>query len=119
MKELPNRKKLRLNGFDYSSEGAYFITICTDKKQCILSKIVGTDAHIGPEIKLSRCGKTVKKYIERIPGIDSYVIMPNHIHMIIIKSKKSGPMWASVPTTISSDIRSFKTLVTKEIGKSF
>ena len=42
MKELKNRKSPRLQGFDYNNVGAYFITICTKDRQCILSRIVGT-----------------------------------------------------------------------------
>ena len=52
--------------------------------------------------------------------------MPNHIHAIIeicnrtdtIIIKQSGAMWSSHPTNVSGDIRTFKTLVTKDIGKS-
>ncbi len=113
MEELPVRKRLRLKDYDYSSNGAYFITICTKNRECILSKIsVGTDAHIGPVNELSDCGIASEEYIKTIPGIDSYVIMPNHIHLIIILNNGTDNI------SISSIIRSFKTLVTKRIGKS-
>ena len=46
--ELPNRKPTRLQNFDYNSVGAYFITICTQDKQKILSHIVGTVGDAGP-----------------------------------------------------------------------
>jgi REP element-mobilizing transposase RayT len=108
---LPKRKPTRLKQFDYSQNGYYFITICTHKKQKILCDIVGDDAHIVP----SQCGIIVEKYISNIPGIDKYIIMPNHIHLII--QNYNGTMWASSPTqSISQKIKSFKTLVTKEIG---
>ena len=42
-KELPKRKPTRLQAFDYNTTGAYFITICTDKRRQILSRIVGVD----------------------------------------------------------------------------
>lgn len=119
MSKLQTRKRLRLIGYDYSGNGAYFITICTKDRKCILSYIVGTDDHIGPITELTDYGKIIEKYIVQIKGIDSFVIMPNHIHLIIIKDKEQGgAMWSSHPTSISSDIRTFKTLVTKEIGKS-
>ncbi len=68
-------------------------------------------------------GTVVQKYISTIPGIAEYVIMPNHIHMILRISSKGtlqGPMWASAPTeaSVPSLIRSWKTLVTKELGQS-
>ena len=56
--ELPKRKQIRLAGYDYSSAGAYFVTICTQDRQQILSEIigqnnistVGDDAHGVPKI---------------------------------------------------------------------
>ena len=65
----------------------------------------------------------VEKYIRSIPGIGAYVIMPNHVHMILHISATNllqGPMWASAPTqaNVSSLIRSFKILVSKELGQS-
>ena len=47
--ELPKRKPIRLPDYDYSSPGAYFVTICTKDRKCILSSItVGADALGGP-----------------------------------------------------------------------
>ncbi|MBR6503112.1 MAG: transposase [Clostridia bacterium] len=110
--ELPKRKPTRLKDYDYSQNGYYFITICTKEKQKILCNIVGDDAHIVPK----EYGQTVEKYLCSENQIEKYVIMPNHIHMII--KIDSGTMWASSPTkSVSNIIRSFKTLVTKEIGK--
>ncbi len=43
MNDFPKRKPNRLKGYDYSSNGVYFITICTDNRKCILSEIVGAD----------------------------------------------------------------------------
>ena len=60
MDELPKRKPNRLKEFDYSLNGAYFITICTIDKKQILSRIVGDDAHIVPQIKLTSYGKVVE-----------------------------------------------------------
>ena len=84
-----------------------------------LSRIVGADAHIGPRTELTAWGSVVETYLLRIPGIDTYVIMPNHVHMIVQIESEDGPMWASAPTqSVSARIRSFKTLVSKQIGTS-
>ena len=69
MKELPKRKKIRLNGYDYSRTGDYFITICVKDKHEILSKTVGDDAHIVPSpgiptITLSKFGIIADKFIK-------------------------------------------------------
>lgn len=136
--DRPVRKDIRLDNYDYSRNGAYFVTICTQKRQHYFwdySKPVGGDAHIAPPIndindistslpfELSDIGRIVKKYIESISGIVKYVIMPNHVH-IIVKIENdydpnNGAMWASPPTqSLPKIIRSFKVLVTKESGFS-
>ena len=111
--DLPKRKQLRLQQFDYNQNGAYFITLCVKDRKQILSNIVGDDAHIVPK----KCGEIVEKYIKNVPEIKKYVIMPDHIHMII--DTINGSMKASTPTrNISSVVRSLKALTTKEIGQS-
>ena len=120
--DLPKRKPTRLNGYDYSTPGAYFITICVKDRKQLLSKIVGDDARIVPQNNLSKIGLICERYINNINikyenvTVDKYVIMPNHIHLIIFLH---GTMRASSPTkNIETIIRSFKTMVTKEIGNS-
>ena len=121
--DLPKRKATRLKGYDYSTPGAYFITICTKDRKEMLSKIiVGDDAHIVPKNQISNYGLICDKYINNINikyenvTVDKYIIMPNHIHLIIFLH---GTMRASSPTkNIETIIRSFKIMVTKEIGNS-
>jgi len=111
-----HRKPNRLKNYDYSSQGVYFITVCTKDRKCILSQIVGGDVLIAPQTNLTHCGEIARKYIESMPGIDKYVIMPNHIHLLIAID---GLMKASAPTiSVPNLIRSFKVLVSKEIGQS-
>jgi len=120
--DLPKRKPTRLKEYDYSTPGAYFLTICVKDRKQLLSKIVGDDAYIVPQNNLSEIGLICDKYINNINikyenvTIDKYVIMPNHIHLLIFLN---GTMRASSPTSsIETIIRSFKTMVTKEIGQS-
>jgi len=113
---LPNRKTNRIPDYDYSQKGAYFVTFCTKDRKNILSDVVGDDAHIVPKLY----GKIVEKYILTAPEIEKYVIMPDHVHVII--RLDGGTMWASSPTRcsgsrVASIIRSIKTLTTKEIGE--
>ena len=113
--ELPKRKPTRLKGYDYSKDGAYFITICTHDKECILGHIVGQG--LAPaEIKLSKYGKLAKEQLLDLENryktikIDKYVIMPNHIHIIVISDNTAG---ASPCPTISDVVCSFKSLTTR------
>lgn len=112
------RKPNRLPDYDYNANGAYFITICTQNRRKILSDIVGDDAHIVPK----PYGCIVEKYIRNASEIVKYVIMPDHIHLIIQLDK--GAMWASPPTErktqqnrVSTIVRSIKVLTTKEVGE--
>ncbi len=112
--DLPKRKPTRLKGFNYGAPGAYFITICVKDKKMLLSKIVGDDAHIVPQNYLSEIGIICDKYINNINikyenvTVDKYIIMPNHIHLII---SLHGTMKASSPTmNVETIIRSFKTM---------
>ena len=108
MKNHPTRKWPRLREFDYSSEGFYFLTICTEGRNCLLSNIMQTE-NSEPYVKLTEYGEIAETYILGIAGIDKYVIMPNHIHLILHKTNGKP---------IASDVRSFKGLVTKKLGKS-
>ena len=122
MKEnIPTRKNIRLKEYDYSERGYYFITICTKNRECILSKIeiqnVGSDISLPIILELTKEGKIVEKYIQQIEKIysniliDEYVIMPNHIHMILIINNQKN-------NTISKIVQQLKGIITKEIGNS-
>ena len=120
---LPERKRHRLEKNLYSQPGAYFITVCVKDRRPILSTVVGADDHIGPQTRLSKIGEVVKKHTEAIPGIGHYVIMPNHVHMILhipTRNCTDGPMWSSAPTeaNVLDFVRTWKTLITKELGQS-
>ncbi len=119
---LPNRKPNRLKGFDYSSCNTYFLTVCSKNKQPLFCNIVG--APIGrPYCKLTEYGKIVDEAINNIEKkyigvrLDKYVIMPDHIHLLLtIMPPESGrPMGAP---TVSNILNQLKGYVTKKIGFS-
>jgi len=136
-KELPVRKSVRLEGFDYSQNGAYFVTICVKDGHEMLGRIVGRGDLDAPCVELSKYGFIVRNYIENIEShyngvrIDKYVIMANHIHMIVIvnrdnhmgsadkctmrgdgASRSPRPTNALIPTIV----RAFKKLTDREFG---
>ena len=83
------RKNIRLKDFDYSQNGYYYVTICTKDRKNLFWESVGADI-IRPN--LSEYGKIVNTAINAIAlhypnmKIGEYVIMPDHIHMILIIS---------------------------------
>ena len=88
---FPVRKNLRLREYDYSTPGAYFVTFCTHNRSNILSHIVGAIQE-SPVSRLSTCGMIVDSVIRSVPAhlpvtTDRYVIMPNHVHLIVMISE--------------------------------
>ena len=128
--KIPQRKQLRLKEYDYSQEGYYFITICTQNRKHILSKIidvskqntkpVGADSISAQNVKLTCVGKLIEKiYLnleKEFPNIKlhDYIIMPNHLHGIIEIYKRAEI--DSAPT-INKIIQTFKRHTTIEYIK--
>ena len=85
--EQTKRKPNRLYRYDYSTPGAYFITVCTKNKEKILSTVGATIGR--PRLQLTEYGKMIDKAIKTIEKVypfvtvDQYVIMPNHIHLLL------------------------------------
>ena len=120
--ELQTRKPNRLKNYDYSQNGAYFITICVQDRKPILSQIIVGEGLAPPVLKLLPFGECIKEQINNLEiryenvKIDNYVIMPNHIHILMRIENQTGG--ASPSPTISRIIQQFKGYVTKQIGES-
>ena len=117
--QLKSRKPVRLRNFDYSQNGAYFVTVCTKDRQKVLSNIVGEGF---PLPKLLPQGKIVDDVIKEIPQkyncvkIDKYVIMPDHIHLLISITKINGR--GNPSPTIETVMGWFKYQATKKINQA-
>lgn len=122
--DLPKRKNIRLNDYNYSSNGAYFITICTKNKENLLWKNVGANC-VRPldQLPLSKIGIVIENEIYKLNTVyenikvDKYQIMPNHIHLIIFIYEDSNGRTQFAPN-ISRIIKQFKGSITKQIGFS-
>lgn len=115
---LPQRKRQRLQGYDYK-KGAYFITICIAKNQQPLSKISRDNPCGCPKPRLtllgSVCEKTLKTVEEKYNVIISdYIIMPDHIHLILFMNEDDSRTTARVVPTVSSIVGAYKSLVSTE-----
>ncbi len=119
--DMPKRKAVRLKDYDYSTPGAYFITICVHNRRNILSDIVGEGSPLP-----KKSGKIAIKYIEQINPkyptifVDKYVVMPNHIHLLLSVKEVTGRGNPS-PTTdnIERAMGWFKYNAAKEINSLF
>ena len=125
-REFPVRKHPRLKGYDYSKNGAYFITFCVKDRHEMLGRVVGRgildaprftgyDSPDAPRVELSEYGTNLCKavnYMDDKVGnitVDKYIVMPNHVHLIVAisdtpdgASGKPRPTNALIPKFISS-----------------
>jgi REP element-mobilizing transposase RayT len=81
-------RSIRLQGFDYSQPGAYFVTVCVQGRRCVLGAVAGE------KVKLSPLGKTALSCWHDLPKLfphvelDAFVFMPNHLHGIIVLTEE-------------------------------
>ena len=131
-----NRRSIRLKGYDYTQSGYYFITICTYQKSCLFGAIANNKLNLNKFGQIAfTCWQAIPKHFSKIE-LDEFIIMPNHIHGILIVTYNNGrglvgnnsgrglampnpyegkfgkPVAGSIPTIIGS----FKSAVTKQIN---
>ncbi len=117
---MRERKRNRLKNYDYSQEGYYFVTICTKDREEFFGNVEEGS------MNLSRCGEIANQCWYDLPKhylnclLDSFVIMPNHTHgIIVINSEKIvGNGFKPFPThALSEIIRGFKTFSSRRINQ--
>ena len=112
-----SRRSIRLKGFDYSTNGAYFLTICVRNRECLLGEIQDG------KMLLNDYGEIVRDVWEGLPkqvldiDLDEYVIMPNHFHAILVidKSVDSANVYDGLDVNEAKDRR--KMLLPKVVGR--
>jgi putative transposase len=100
-RESHHRRSIRLKGYDYAAGGCYFITICTQNRECLYGEIVGG------EMRLNEAGRMIQTIFQEMPehypgiDIDEFVVMPDHFHGIVVNNVGAGPRACpqSVPIT--------------------
>ena len=96
--EIHRRRSLRLKGYDYTHVGAYFVTIVTQDRSFLFGEIVGK------EMWLNEAGEMVCRIWEMLPRrfptieIDLFVVMPNHLHGIIVINQPNRATTGVAPT---------------------
>ena len=106
-----HRRSIRLRGYDYRDPGAYFVTICTDERRYLFGEIIDDEMHLND---IAQAVQWIWNAMpERFPTIelDQYVIMPNHIHGIIVLHAYEGAM--NCAPTLGLILRTFKALATR------
>ena len=141
---MQTRRDIRLGNYDYSRSGAYFVTIYTKNKMCIFwdnndkyKPILPENDNAAPvgaefrrprsdgKIRLSEYGAIVKNELKKIPSIypniifiPKFVIMPNHVHLIIVINNDVDNGRRNAAPTISRIMNQFKGNISKQAGFS-
>jgi len=123
---LPNRKTIRLQNFDYSSEGAYFITIVCQNRCRFFGEIKNEQMILNEYGKIAEEEWKNSVKIRTNISLGEFIVMPDHMHMILHIEKQSIPisenkLWTysnpkSPSHTIGAIIRGFKGATTKKIN---
>jgi putative transposase len=114
-----HRRSIRLPGYDYSQPGAYFVTICTRQRECSFGTVQDR------VVVLSEIGKIVQQCWYALPkhflfiDIDSFVIMPNHLHGIVIineygQDSALAPSDGTRANSLSAIVQNFKSVSTRK-----
>ena len=132
MNDLPKRKQIRIEDYDYSTPGAYFITVCIASRKPILWNVGAATCRPN----LSKIGTVVEMAILQIPehypavSVDKYCVMPDHIHMILSINTDEDGRQIAAPTlgavcgrqiaapTISTVVGHMKRWVSMQLGQS-
>lgn len=128
-----HRRSIRLKKYDYTQSGWYFIIICTEQKRCLFGAIANKQLILNEFGNIaSNCWQAIPEHFPKIK-LDEFVIMPNHVHGILIVTNNSaddincrgkalpcpyykGEFGKPVSGSISTIIGSFKSAVTKQIN---
>ena len=108
----PRRRSLRLPGYDYSQAGAYFITACTQNRVMLFGEV------IDEQVRLNEMGAIVQQTWDDLPthyhgiDLDAFIVMPNHVHGIIILADESARRHA-----IPEIVRGFKTFSARRVNE--
>ena len=120
--ETRYRRSIRLRDYDYALAGAYFITIVTRERRCLFGDVIDS------EMRLNHWGEIVQREWEQSArirseiGLDTFVVMPNHVHGIIVitdgseRATSRSPLHSG-PTkrSLGAFVGGFKSAVTKSI----
>jgi REP element-mobilizing transposase RayT len=108
----PRRRSLRLPGYDYSQAGAYFITACIHNRAMLFGEVIDDD------VRLNEMGTIVQQTWDDLPthyrgiDLDAFIVMPNHVHGIIILADQSERRHA-----IPEIVRGFKTFSARRVNE--
>lgn len=124
MQVLPQRKSIRIKDYNYAQAGAYFVTICTWRRVCLLSNVAGDRVELTPTGEaVARVWRWLGEHFAGV-ALDTWVVMPNHLHGIILLGADtdgdgrltSRPYQAALTQPLGQLIGAFKTVSTRRVN---
>jgi len=118
---IHHRRSIRVKRYDYSSAGAYFVTICAADRRCLFGGIKQAEVHLSPIGQIvTECWSNIPQHFPNAE-LDVFVLMPNHLHGIIIipgrgaayRAPTSAQFGKPVSSSLPTILGSFKAAVTK------
>ena len=126
--EKYHRRSIRLKEYDYSQAGAYFVTVCAWNRECLFGKVVDGEMQLNDIGRIVADEWTRSCEIRQEIELDEWIVMPNHIHGIIIITDVGAHGRAPLqhdntvlhrePRSLSSFIAGFKSATTKRINQT-
>lgn len=133
--QFPDRRTIRLQEFDYSKDGIYFVTIDTYEKRLLFGNVHNCEMMLNDLGRIAQdCWRSIPDHF-RNAGLNEYIVMSNHLHgLVVLLGKEEADTACRVPTTdnlkqeafskpttgsIPTIIRSFKSAVTKLIHERY
>jgi putative transposase len=124
---LHRRRSIRLPDYDYTTPGAYFVTLCTQEKRCLFGDVVAGQMQLNKAgIIVMQCWREIPEHFPYVE-LDEFVVMPNHVHGILVFHENCRGIACYAPTaagfgkmvsgSLPTVIRSFKSAVTRGINK--
>jgi REP element-mobilizing transposase RayT len=117
--KIHHRRSIRLQNYDYSRPGAYFVTICVQDRSCLFGDVVGGGMRLNDAGRVAcECWNDIPKHFPHV-HLDAFMIMPNHVHGIFFIVGPTMPVGAKnfspqhgTSRTVGSVVRGFKIGVT-------
>ncbi len=119
--DIHKRRSIRLQGYDYSAAGAYFVTLCTQNGECLFGDIIADEMmlNVAGRIVVDEWLKTAEIY--NTIELDEWVVMPNHFHGIVVftdtvRAIRESPLQQRRNMRLPKLIGRFKMLTAKQIN---
>ncbi len=119
-RRLPERRSIRLPGYDYRLTGLYFVTICAHERRCLFGEVSGESVRLNALGQIVETEWTKSRELRREIAMDAYIIMPNHLHAIVAIDQAVHPA-GSAPgarnRSLGSLVNGFKAAATRRINE--